>query len=357
MKTKQKEKLQKILPYNLSNIDEEDLKLLYEKRYTCSFKNIIKYNLPTDITIFIDYIKKCISIGSKFSLEKMCIMYGIEEGTKKYNTVISGRGVTLEKQIQKYGIDEGTTRFNNYREKQSYSNTLDYKKEKYDWDENDFSEFNFRRAVTLNNQIKKYGIEEGTKRFNIYRDKQAYTNTKEYLGDRYESINAQKAHTLDNFISRYGMIDGEMKFQNYINNVVCGYSKQSQELFNILLVSGYFGNNVYFATYNNEYGIYDKQNNSYKKYDFVSLDLKVCIEYNGDHYHGNPSIYLPSDHLKVRGMTHLTASEVWEKDTYKINLIKTERNIDTIVVWESEYLNNKEELIERLIKYAKDRVL
>ena len=65
---------------------------------------------------------------------------------------------------------------------------------------------------------------------------------------------------------------------------------------------------------NKEFGTYYSETKTYKKYDFVIPDIKIAIEFDGDHYHDNPKIYKPSDHLKGFGMSKFSAKEIWERD-------------------------------------------
>ena len=77
--------------------------------------------------------------------------------------------VTLQNQINKYGLEEGTKRFNEYVEKQRYAGcSLDYFQTKYGNEEGllKYKTTNQLKGFTLQNQINKYGLEEGTKRFN-----------------------------------------------------------------------------------------------------------------------------------------------------------------------------------------------
>lgn len=67
--------------------------------------------------------------------------------SKKYN------GRTLEYFINKYGYDEGNKRWESYKHKQAISNSFEYKKNKYNWTFNDFKNFNKSRAVTKDNLI------------------------------------------------------------------------------------------------------------------------------------------------------------------------------------------------------------
>ena len=56
--------------------------------------------------------------------------------------------------------------------------TFNYKKEKYNWTEEDFKNFNLSRAVSVDNMIKKYGNEDGLKKWNDYLNKQKNNDLK-----------------------------------------------------------------------------------------------------------------------------------------------------------------------------------
>ena len=48
----------------------------------------------------------------------------------------------------------------------------------------------------------------------------------------------------------------------------------------------------------------------------------------------------------------ITAYEIWKEDEEKMNAAK-QNGYDVLVVWESEYLLNKEYIIEKCIKFLK----
>src|SRR5271166_3930135 len=50
--------------------------------------------------------------------------------------------VTLENLIRKYGDVDGTNRWNLYRERQAHSNSFEYKLEKYGWTVEQYQKFN-----------------------------------------------------------------------------------------------------------------------------------------------------------------------------------------------------------------------
>lgn len=103
-------------------------------------------------------------------------------------------GVTEYKMIQKYGKNLGLKRWESYKIKQANSNSFEYKKKKYGWDIKEFNKFNKSRAVTLKNMITKYGEEEGLYRFEKYRERQSYTTSLEYFIEEYGEFVGRKKY-------------------------------------------------------------------------------------------------------------------------------------------------------------------
>jgi len=134
-----------------------------------------------------------------------CYAFDIPENIMK--KVHKEKAVTLENLVNKYGKIEGIKKFENYKEKQAYSNSFEYKNKKYEWDKNTYDLFNKSRAVTINNLIKKHGEEVGISKWNDYCDKQRYSTT------------------LDYFINKYGIDEGSKKYNNFvINRIITYYS-------------------------------------------------------------------------------------------------------------------------------------
>ena len=118
--------------------------------------------------------------------ESLTELIKILKSVKKF-----GKGLSIERFITIYGIEEGKKRWDSYCKKQAESNTFEYKKRNGLIETKEqFDEYNKSRAVTLKNQIKKYGDVEGKKRWDSYCKRQAYTNSKEYFGqEKYEFVN------------------------------------------------------------------------------------------------------------------------------------------------------------------------
>jgi len=113
--------------------------------------------------------------------------------------------ITLENQIRLYGEEIGELKFNNYCKKQAYSNTLEYMINKYGIEEGTKKYYtaNEKRAVTLPNLIKNHGKKEGTKIWENYLERQAYTNTKEYFVELYGEEKGIEKYKHINFLKSH----------------------------------------------------------------------------------------------------------------------------------------------------------
>ena len=56
-----------------------------------------------------------------------------EDAVKSKAEYQSRRAITLENMIRKYGDVDGEIKWEQYKDKQSYTNSYEYKKEKYGW--------------------------------------------------------------------------------------------------------------------------------------------------------------------------------------------------------------------------------
>jgi len=262
-----------------------------------------------------------------------------ESAVKRFTQKTS---MTIDNLIKKYGENEGRRRWSKYCELQALTNKFEYKKEKYGWDEAEFREFNRSRAVTLNNMIKRYGEEEGKKAFEEYVKKQ--------------KVNGK---TLEWFIEKQGeqrgteifkeMLKGKLK--GMLNNN--GYSKPSQDLFDSLDKYLFNDFTTYYHRKNGEAEILIKSGDNTRVFylDYFIKELNVCIEFFGDYYHANPEKYKdPGKKIKFNRI--FTVQEIWDRDKERIFLLENHRGIKTVVVWESDYYRNKnnEEYYKNIIK-------
>lgn len=265
--------------------------------------------------------------------------------------------------IEMYGEIEGVKRWDEYCRKQAESNTFQYKREKHGMTIDEFKNYNKLRACTLDNFIKRYGEIDGRLKWQNYCSHQAYAGCSvdyfiEKFGDDvgrsvWRDICDRKANSLDNFIRRYGVGEGTKRYNSYTEDRHIFFSKKSQELFKII-----DNNNTrtFYATKERaggEYSVYDDIQNKIYFYDFVDVDLKKCIEFNGDYFHGNPSIFslddCPNPYIKT-----LTCGSIWKYDREKLDCIQRLRGFKTMVVWESDYDANKQQIISDCLYFLKN---
>ena len=258
-----------------------------------------------------------------------------------------------------HGKDNYLKVFQDYCSKQSIKNTFEYKQKKYGWSKEQFDNYNQKRAVTLDNFIIRYGEEEGTKKFDEYRNKQRYLGCKlEYFIDKYgeeegtkkyNEINKRKRLTLDNFIRKYGEYEGTKKFDEYIQKKNYSSSHLADELFNYIYenIDTEDKFHAYFLKLNTEFGKYDKELKKYYKYDFVLTNKKICIEFNGDYWHANPLLYKPNDIIRLKGGSK-KAVEIWINDLRKKKIIEND-GYKVYYIWEIDYRETPELVKERIL--------
>lgn len=253
-------------------------------------------------------------------------------------------GVTLINMIAKYGEKEGSQKFNNYCKKQSLTNTFEYKKEKYGWDEKQFKKFNQSRSVTLENLINKYGEIKGAEKYKIYVDKQILTKSNEFMinkfgVDKVNEINEKK-------------FKGFMKVKNRHSKIstLCfdELSLIFKKEFNLDFLYGK-GGEIHINT------IIDNMKCRYFL-DFANETNKICIEFNGDYYHASPLKYKKEDKISIHKVLK-NVSDIWESDKKRILNLES-LGWKVFIIWEYEFKNKKlfENKIIEIKNYIYDRI-
>ena len=208
-----------------------------------------------------------------------------------------------------------------------------------------------RQAVgRLDKFIERYGEEEDTKRWKERQIKWQKTLNDKSLEEK-QRINKLKGATLRNMIKKWGEIEGTERYDNLckkrseISSNGAFYSLVSQKLFYELLKYINDKENVKYATYNGEKVIHDQLH--YYLYDFCYN--KKIIEFNGDIWHANPTIYketdTPNPYLKFT-----TSKEIWQHDNNKNNIAKN-KGYEILVIWEKDYNENKNQVISECLNF------
>lgn len=275
-------------------------------------------------------------------------------------SVQMGKGITLKKMLVLYSR-KGYDIWDDYVTAQSATNTFEYKNEKYGMTLEEFNEYNKSRSQTKENMIRRYGAEEGERKWNAYVERQRYAGvTIEYYVEKYgaeegkkkyEEVNRLKAHTIESIMSRDNCsLEDAIIRKKEIFSSSGGYSKISQEfcwsLYNSMVDE--LKDSCYFAELNKEYSLYDHVSRGSMYYDFVvDGPIKLAIEFHGDYYHDNPRMY-SSDFKGFFYNKNLTAEEVWARDAQKEKAI-IDNGFRYIVVWESDYREDPQREIKRCL--------
>ena len=273
-------------------------------------------------------------------------------------------GYTKKIAIATHGEIEGIKRWDAYRTKQAETNTFEYKNKKYGMTKEEFTAYNLNRSCTLNNLIKRHGQEIGESKWKKYCELQAYAGCsvdyfKEKYGEvegkvYYDNICNQKACTLSNYIIKYGVSEGTKRYTSRMEDFKCGYSAISQELFT-KIYTHFTMNKVYFPQIYNgrEYGVFDINRQRCYFYDYVDTTINKCIEFNGDIFHGNPLIYKEDDTPNYYNK-NIKCKDMWEYDKIKLEYLKQHNGIDSLVIWEREYVENKPDTIKKCLEFLKN---
>lgn len=260
----------------------------------------------------------------------------------------SKTAVTLDNLILKYGKKEGELRWKKYKEKQAYSNSFEYKKEKYGWSYEQFISYNASRAVTIKNMISKYGEDIGVSKWIEYCERQAYTNTKDYFLEKYgikeglqkylevnkkKSVNNPKNLAEKLNISLDAAVEIIISQQNsilYSSNLELEFVSELEKLIGTL-------------EYSNKTRPYGKWSTLLDTYVIFDIKHKNCIiEFNGDYWHANPNLF--ADTAIIRGKA---AKDIWKRDELKLQTA-VNLGFKTLVVWESDFKKDKKQTIERV---------
>lgn len=169
----------------------------------------------------------------------------------------------------------------------------------------------------------------------------------------------QKTFTKEKCIEKYGKERGleiwsnrQKKWQKTLHesqNLHVGYSKVSQELFKLILEKYEKGQKdyVFFGEHNHEYSLIEDK--KLYIYDFTDLNQRKIIEFNGDIYHGNPSMFGKEDKPNPF-KPDKTCQDLWNFDEEKRD-VATKNNFQELIIWEKDFRENKEEVLNNCLKF------
>ncbi len=157
-------------------------------------------------------------------------------GVKTYNELNSKRnfGNTLDGQIKKYGKEEGTRRYDEMNSKKVHTLENFIRKHGNVKGKEMYESTMAKKCMSLEKFQNKYGIKAGTKRWNEWKSKCISTEENfikrhgEKLGkQKWQDFKDKSKSTKENFIKRHGKVEGEKRWKNYKENY--GWTQASQQ--------------------------------------------------------------------------------------------------------------------------------
>ena len=206
----------------------------------------------------------------------------------------------------------------------------------YQISDGDYMSFRKKYAMSLSNMITKYGEELGKKKWEEYVSIQQKTKSRDWMIEQYgiektNEINRSKIHNLENFIKRYGEELGKKKWEEYCENRSKPFSKASHSLFEKF--DKYLPKGLTSKHSENEHFVQGESQLYFL--DYFIPELNICIEFNGDSWHGNPNIYSENDKCHPIDKT-ITAKELQDKDKRRYDFLQNKYGIKTYIIWENE---------------------
>lgn len=320
------------------------------------------------INLYVNEMKSTRFISEKYNVDNSVVIKRLQDNGVK---IFKGSAFSV-----KYWIERGLSEEDSKKKiKEMKPNLIEY------WLSRGFSneESKLKTELHLMNTerafIIKYGESDGVKLFREKKVKEGKLHSQrsiEYWINKGFSIEesknkvseGQNKFSLVKCVEKYGEEEGKKIFTDRQNkwqesltkngNMKMGYSKISQELFYGLLETYEidYRNKINFATHNGELKLNNPKGGVYL-YDFIDIDGKKIIEYNGDMYHANPKKYKETD-TPHPYRKNKTSREIWESDKVKIKIAE-DNGYKVLTIWDSEYRwGNKEKVIKKCLKFLKN---
>ena len=293
------------------------------------------------------------NLSKGHSLEGYIERYGEELGYEKYVETYTKSSGSLTQFIRRHGEEDGLRRYNEFRQKCAVKEHI-----KQDpnsgYNNRDFNtrlEFYLKRCSTYEDAKLALHIRQQTTTLNKYI--QLYG---EELGlSRYIEVSNKKGLDLDNWIRRYdGNVElAQIAYNNWLASLSKAFDKDTMIAkhglewyanYRIRLIKQFAKQSVvanllfdetqhrlqdiqlYYA--NNEYGIYDVEQNKVFLLDLYCQATNKVVEFYGTYWHQDPRFYnTETDKAKC----------IHEYDANRIDAIKRVLGCEVLIIWEHDY--------------------
>lgn len=269
--------------------------------------------------------------------------------------------ITLNNFIAKYGEEDGTIKWNNYRDKQAETNTFEYKQKKYGWTREQFDEYNSSRAQTLEKMISRHGEKIGTEKWINYCERQAYTNTLNYFIEKYGNDDGIKKYKEVNKgkASASNPIELSKKLNISIDDAIEIILSRKPHNISSVGTWGSYLEKEFTESIETLLGEKLEYTTFTKPFGKWIDKLNSYVIYDIKHkdciieFNGDYWHANPNLYKDDAIIRGKKAIEIQQRDLLKIQTAK-ELGFRTLIVWESEYKSNKEKIINEVVKWMQN---
>ena len=272
--------------------------------------------------------------------------------------------VTLENLIKKYGVEEGTRKWNQYRERQAHSNSFEYKQERHGWTREQYDAYNDSRASTKENFIKRHGEEEGTKRWKAYCERQSYAGvTEEYFVEKYgplegikkfQEVCSKKAHTLEGYIQKFGEVVGTERWERFVGGVSESLPQSKPANEMFMSILEQLPTNRYQSIF------FNQKNHEYffakKGHRTLFVDFCDIATKKVIEFAGDYWHGNPDVYGPeyFNTRTQCTAKELYDKTLERNKILEEVHGCKVLLIWENTYKKDKQNTINKCLEFLNE---
>lgn len=279
------------------------------------------------------FIKKFINVKSHWNIDYWLVRgYSKKEAEKNVRLLQKENSLKLKEKKEE----------NPEKYKGAYNTQIKYWIDKCDGDVEKAEKLLSERQATFSLEIciNKYGKEKGK---SIWKGRQEkWINTlSNKPQEEINRINSLKIHTKESMIRRYGEEEGLKRYETYVtkHNNLFDASKWSLEIIDSIISHlsehGFTEDDFYYGSNGSkEYFLRDDDKIFF--YDLTIPKLSTIIEFNGEHVHPNKELLSEDEWSSWRqAWTNKTADECWGYDLKKKELAERNR-FNILYVWYNE---------------------
>lgn len=177
-------------------------------------------------------------------------------------------------------------------------------------------------------------------RYNTY---ELYNDRSKIMSDAYKRYKERTGYAHPSQNPEIKLKKYNTKMSNYFaGKIKLGYVKSKAESEIVKFIKTFYNGSIYTNTHK----IIPP-----KELDIYFPELNKAIEYNGTYWHADPRFFNKSDLVRT-----VPVYEIWEHDKEKQILCET-NNIKLLTIWEYDYNNKYEEILEEIRYFISSSVI